>query len=210
MKKKFAYVLVGALAIAGQLIGCDNSEAEIKEVENAAATWSPTSWFGVKAVEANAMQTRADEISNAKSMLWVVGDNVSAPLLYAPEQLQAMSDAFDQPIAHPDVLVPDAIAPGTKLEIHAMRDGEILDTVGEIVVSDGNVETPFGYWRSSNWSQCYSPPGFVSCPCYSCTSITLNAITKVVNSCNGTGSCGAGNDHACWTSWYRYYCGEHP
>jgi hypothetical protein len=168
-----------------------------------------------------------DRRGESRMAMWVIGETVSAPLWTPPEALPDQGDLRD-PIAYPDVVVPDQLESGTKVELYALVDGKVDHPVADLVVVEPPRETAFSatypFYQNSCFTYCSVNGGYgCNCigsrdPCMACWShgytncaggILLNSWVSADFPCrNQCGSCSGGTDvpHHCYTRYYSVYC----
>lgn len=199
-----AYHLNIALLIA-YVVGCGSANNNAVEQQMIRATWSADQWFAIPTTERTQLSEQA---ADQYDVFWVVGDGVSAPLDVAPAELPNLTTAEKVPLEFPDVMVPDTIAAGTVLSVHAVKDGKILDEVAATLIIQTETETAYAQWYyglTMQRSQCYSYPSFL-CTCQQCSGVTVISTTRKQENCNGYSLCNNGGNHACWTRKWSYNC----
>jgi hypothetical protein len=204
-------VVVGVFA--GVALGAcdDNTVSELPELT---AMWGPSTGFVMSGQDRARLPT--------ESNLWVVGPGVSAAL-YLPPELLVGSDSRGFPRSFPDVIIPQNIVPGTRLEIRRVKDGALVDAVADLVIISGDpaATVPYTTVQSGTQKQCAQTcwdngTCDICRPCGNNSCIGLKALgggsPSYANSakCNGTSPhapCGGGSMHACWTFSWTVTCG---
>jgi hypothetical protein len=190
------HAVVGLLSVFG-LVACG------EENEPLQAKWDVNHGFAMYA------PARVKLSEQNHGLLWVTGPSVSMPLDMRPEQLPARTN-LGATILYPDVTVPTAIAEGTKLDVHVVKeDGSLSGVVSELVVDPSPPGVTYGFFTNeAGQAQCYDGCNDTggcnwckACGTAQCVGIFNGpwVSATATHVCNTKyGSCGGGTLHACW------------
>jgi hypothetical protein len=213
----FIVVLVWVLTIA-LAAGCTLQRDE--EVGAISATYDDATGFMMQTSD----HERLEVLAHGRE-LWVTSDGISGPLAVLPDNLEPGKD-------WPDLVWPENIEPGTRLAVHAVKDGQLEEYLGDVVVAAAPAEVGYidqiAYVKGTT-STCFSwcgQNGCVGTSCHFCKVCTYPYTVcgdHVVNSrtksssfvCSGGPNanyvcpdCSGANYHYCYTTHFTTTCGH--